>query len=186
MLAVMRRLGVLTVLVSLVLAGCGGSSSSTSSTSSPTAGSTSAAATSSAPSTSAPATTSATSTTTAGTPASSTSTTTAGTPASSTSTTTPGPDTDVHLPAKFTIRAGGVLSPPVVAAPKHTTIVLTVRAQDGRHHTLALATPRAHTVAVEPGRATQLMLKGLPNGTYVVKVDGAVRGRLIVGAAPGP
>jgi hypothetical protein len=177
MLAVMRRLGVLTVLVSLALAGCGGSSSSISSissSSSTSVSSSSAAGTSSAPSTSAAATTSATS-------ASTTST-----PARSTSTTTPGPDTDIHLPAKFTIRPGGFLFPPVVAAPKHTTIVLTVHAQDGRHHTLVLATPQAHTVAVKPGRATQLVLKGLPNGAYVVKVDGAVRGRLIVGAAPGP
>lgn len=177
MLGLMRRLGVLAVLVSLVLAGCGGSSSSSSSGGSSTPSTTSsstATATSSAPPTSSASTTSVTS--------ASASTT----PASSTSSTTPGPDTDVHLPAKFTIRAGDVLFPPVVAAPKHTTIVLTVRTQDGKHHTLVLATPRAHTVAVEPGRATQLVLKGLPNGTYVVKVDGAIRGRLIVGAAPGP
>jgi hypothetical protein len=74
----------------------------------------------------------------------------------------------------------------VVAAPKHTTIDLTVRSQDGKRHTLRLATPHAHTLAVLPGRPAQLALKGLPIGVYVVTVDGAVRGRLIVGATPGP
>jgi hypothetical protein len=74
----------------------------------------------------------------------------------------------------------------VVAAPKHTTIDVTVRSQDGKRHRLMLATPHAYTLAVVPGRPAQLALKGLPNGAYVVKVDGAVRGRLIVGATPGP
>jgi hypothetical protein len=104
----------------------------------------------------------------------------------STSSTTAGPDTDVRLPAKFAIRAGGILVPPVVAAPKHTTIVLSVRSQDGKPHKLVLATRHARTVAVDPGPPAHVVLRGLPNGAYVVKVDGQVRGRLIVGAAPGP
>ena len=170
------------VLVSLVLAGCGGSSSSSSSSagsSSPSASaSTTSAASSSAPP---PASSSTTSATATSTPSAAASTT-----ATSSSTGAPGPDTHVRLAATFMIRSGGVLAPPAVAAPKHTTIVLTVRAVDGKSHTLVVATAHAHTLDVAAGQPARLVLKGLPNGSYPVKVDGAVHGRLIVGVAPGP
>jgi hypothetical protein len=175
MLGLMRRPVLLALLISLALAGCGGSSSTSTRTSATTSPNGSGvAATSSAASTSTAPTTSATSASTTSGADSSTSSTTAAT------------DTNVRLPAKFAIQAGGILFPPVVAAPKHTTIDLTVRSQDGKRHTVVLRTPHAYTLVVVPGRASQLALKGLPNGAYAVKVDGAVRGRLIVGATPGP
>jgi hypothetical protein len=73
-----------------------------------------------------------------------------------------------------------------VAAPKHTEVVLTVAAGDGRSHRLVIQTPRRYAASVTPGRAAKLILKGVPNGSYPVEVDGSKRGELIVGAAPGP
>jgi hypothetical protein len=177
MLGGVRRPGVLAaVLVSLSVAACGGSNSS-SATSTTTS--------SSAAASSAPASSQTTASSSTANPLG-TSTTGASVTVTSNSSTSAGPDTNVRLPAKFTIRTGGTLFPHVVAAPKHTTIVLTVRSQDGRRHTLTLATPHAYTMSVAPGGPTRLVLNGLANGAYVVRVDGAVRGRLIVGAAPGP
>jgi hypothetical protein len=73
-----------------------------------------------------------------------------------------------------------------VAAPKHTKLVLTVAAGDGRSHQLVIRTPRRYTASVAPGHAAKLILQGVPNGSYSVEVDGSKRGELIVGAAPGP
>jgi hypothetical protein len=177
MLGGVRRSGVLVaVLGSLSLAACGGSSSS-----STTSTTTSSSAAASSPPASGPTTASSSA---ANLPT--TATASASATVTSASSTSAGPDTNVRLPAKFTIRTGGTLFPAVVAAPKHTTVVLTVRSQDGRRHTLSLATPHPYTMSVAPGGPARLVLKGLANGTYVVRVDGAVRGRLIVGAAPGP
>lgn len=177
MLGGVRRPGVLVAVpVSLALAACGGSTSSSATS---TATSTSAAASS------APASGQTTASSSTANPPG-TSTTGASVTVTSNSSTSAGPDTNVRLPAKFTIRTGGTLFPAVVAAPKHTTIVLTVRSQDGRRHTVTLSTPHPYTVTVAPGDPARLELKGLANGAYAVRVDGGVRGRLIVGATPGP
>jgi hypothetical protein len=92
----------------------------------------------------------------------------------------------VRLPARFTIEAGGILLPGVVAAPRHTAVALTLTAADRRAHTVVLALRRRRTIRVPPGRTVHLLLTGLKNGNYSVAVDGHVRGRLIVGAIPGP
>ena len=96
------------------------------------------------------------------------------------------PDTDVRLPAKFTIRAGGVLDPPQIGAPKHTDVAMTVVSGDGMSHTFGLDTPRPHLAMVLSGRPIKLLLKGLLNGTYAVEIDRVKRGALVIGAAPGP
>ena len=93
---------------------------------------------------------------------------------------------NVRLAATFIIRAAGRLFPSEVAAPTHTTIVLTVRAGDSRRHEVTVVTPHPHTGEVAPGRPERLVLEGVPDGTYAVKVDGERRGSLIVGAQPGP
>jgi len=98
----------------------------------------------------------------------------------------PAPDTDVRLPAKFTIRAGGVLDPPQIGAPKHTDVAMTVVSGDGMSHTFGLDTPRPHLAMVLSGRPIKLLLKGLLNGTYAVEIDRVKRGALVIGAAPGP
>jgi hypothetical protein len=92
----------------------------------------------------------------------------------------------VRLPATFTIQAGGVLDPPQIAAPKHTEIALTVRSGDGKVHSVVLETPHPYSATVLAGAPAKLLLKELPNGTYSIEVDHVVRGKLIVGAAPGP
>jgi hypothetical protein len=169
----MRRLTpVMAVVVSLLAAGCGGASTSSSSSQ---AGSGSG-------SGSGPGTAAGT-VTAAGTGGSQTSSATA---TSSSTTSTATADTGVRLPATFTIRAGDILLPGVVAAPKHTAVALTVRSGDDRAHVFVLLTPHRRMARVLPGKPLRLLLKGLPNGAYAVKIDGRVRGRLIIGATPGP
>jgi hypothetical protein len=112
-------------------------------------------------------------------------TSTTATTATTTSTSTK--DTNVRLPASFTIRAGGVLTPPSIAAPKHTDIQLSVTAADGKTHSLAIeASPRYYYLKVKPGSPARAVLRELRNGHYTITVDGAKRGLLIVGAVPGP
>jgi ABC-type glycerol-3-phosphate transport system substrate-binding protein len=164
MLGPMRRPVLVAVLASLGLAACGGSSTSSSSSASSTT----------------PATVTTNAATVTATPSSGTATTQTSTSAAN------APDTNVRLPAKFTVRAGGVLVPPVIAAPKDTEVALTITAGDGKRHVVALDTPRHYTLIVHPGGPSKLVLRGVPNGTYAVRVDGASRGRLIIGAAPGP
>jgi hypothetical protein len=110
-------------------------------------------------------------------------------PASTTATTTSTStkDTNVRLPASFTIHAGGVLTPPSIAAPKHTDIQLSVTAADGKTHSLAIeASPHYYYLKVKPGSPARAVLRELRNGHYTITVDGAKRGLLIVGAVPGP
>ncbi len=84
------------------------------------------------------------------------------------------------------IRAGGILLPAVIGAPKRTAVALAVASEDGRAHAFLLQTPHRHAARVLPGRPLRLLLRGLPNGVYAVQVDGRVRGRLVIGATPGP
>lgn len=180
----------LPVVGSLLVAGCGGSSPASSSSSASSssvasgAGSTSSSG-STTSSSSGAATAGATRTPTA--PAGASGSATAGSSTTRSSTTrTPSPDTRARLPATFTIRAGGLLLPGVVSAPKHTAIALLVISQDGLAHAFVLKAPHVRAGRVLPGRPVRLLLKGLPDGAYAVQVDGRVRGRLIIGATPGP
>jgi len=167
----MRYELVLALLASLSLAACGGSTSSSSSSAASPSPSTT-------PSSAAPAP--ATTTTAAPT------TNTAASSSSAASSAAKAPDTNVRLPAKFTIRSGGALTPPVIAAPKHTEVALTIASGDGKLHTVVLDTPRRYRLVVHPGSPSKLVLRGVPNGTYAVLVDGARKGQLVIGAAPGP
>lgn len=53
-------------------------------------------------------------------------------------------------------------------------------------HVFDLMTPRPYRVIVRPSRPVRILLTGIPDGSYPVEVDHVTRGRLIVGAAPGP
>lgn len=171
MLARMRRWSALALLAAVFLCGCGGSGARSTGAASTTAASSTAASTTAASTTAA-------STTAASTAAAST------TAASTTAARTQ--DSDVRLPARFIIRPGDTLFPPQIAAPKQVTVALTVVSGDGRRHRFVLRTPRRHQISVSPGHSAELTLKGLASGTYNVQVDGALRGRLIIGVAPGP
>lgn len=96
------------------------------------------------------------------------------------------PDTNVRLPAKFTIGAGDTLDPPVIAAPKHTDVALTVVSGDGKIHAFALLIAPEYRTTVRPSSPVRVLLKGIPDGTYAVEIDHIRRGSLIIGAAPGP
>lgn len=95
-------------------------------------------------------------------------------------------DTNVRVPALFTIHAGGALTPPSVAAPKKTDIQLTIRSGDGKRHSFAIDLPHRYATVVRPGHPVRKLLADLHNGHYAIVVDGAARGTLIVGAVPGP
>jgi hypothetical protein len=154
-------------LAALALAACGGSSHSSSSAATTTQ------------------TQSATVTASAAVTTESSSSAPTSTTASTTSTSTK--DTNVRLPAGFTIHAGGVLTPPSIAAPKHTDIALSVTSADGRTHSLVIAAPpHYYYLKVTPGSPARALLRELRDGHYPVTVDGAKRGLLIVGAVPGP
>jgi hypothetical protein len=104
-----------------------------------------------------------------------------------TTTSTSTKDTNVRLPASFTIHAGGVLTPPSIAAPKHTDIQLSVTSADGKTHSFAVeAPPHYYYLKVKPGSPARALLRELRDGHYTITVDGAKRGLLIVGAVPGP
>ncbi len=91
-----------------------------------------------------------------------------------------------RLPARFTIGAGGRLSPAVVAAPAHIDIEVSIRCTDRHIHRVVVATPHRHTLRVSRSSAAHVLLTGLRNGTYAINIDGRPRGKLIVGAIPGP
>jgi hypothetical protein len=89
----------------------------------------------------------------------------------------------VRLPATFTIGAGGKLTPPSVTAPAGVLIGLTVISGDGAAHRVTVG---ARAIAVPAGGRTYTALRGLSRGRHPVLVDGAPRGTLVVGGAPGP
>jgi hypothetical protein len=89
----------------------------------------------------------------------------------------------VRLPATFKILPSGALSPPTVTAPARVPVLLTVVSGDGRAHR---ARVRAHELMVPPHGRASVLLTGLKNGRYALDIDGAPKGALVVGVAPGP
>lgn len=123
-----------------------------------------------------------------------TSETATGTPPTGTETTTnPGapasggaPPQNARIPATFTILRSGALSPPTVTAPAHLPVQVTVISGDGRAHKAVLHTPTVYALSVPArGRAT-VLIADLKSGRYPLVVDGAARGALVIGGAPGP
>jgi hypothetical protein len=96
------------------------------------------------------------------------------------------PNTDVRLPAAFVIRAGGAVTPPLISAPAHVTIQLQLHNEDSTAHRVTLSVPRFGGVAVPAHATATADVSGVPKGTYRLLIDGAARGRIIVGAVPGP
>lgn len=121
----------------------------------------------------------------AGATASSTSTRTSSSPR--TSRTSPTPDaTHARLPATFTILGGGRLAPASILAPASLTIELTVISADGHAHGVLVRRPRPYPFEVPAKSRTSVLISGLRAGRYAIDVDGAERGALIVGGQPGP
>ncbi len=95
-------------------------------------------------------------------------------------------DSGVRLPASFAISATGRLSPRRISAPARTAIVLTITTHDGRPHRVVVDTRPARALRVGPSARGQVLLSGLANGTYTVRLDGRPAGQLVVGVTPGP
>jgi hypothetical protein len=102
-----------------------------------------------------------------------------------TSTRTSG-STDVRLPATFTILSGDRLTPASVSAPASLAIQVTVVSGDGKSHRVLLRTPTPYALAVRPGGRASVLVGGLRPGRYVLLLDRAARGALVVGGQPGP
>lgn len=94
--------------------------------------------------------------------------------------------TQVRLPAAFVIRPGGRLDPPSVTSPALLTVDLTVASGDRGSHRVVLRTPAIHTLVVPARGRASVLLAGLRSGRYELKVDGVVRGALVIGGQPGP
>jgi hypothetical protein len=83
--------------------------------------------------------------------------------------------------------AGGALSPPTVAAPSGFTVAVTLANRDSKPHTVIIKTPTpSGSIHVPVGGYSYLLETKLPKGTYAITVDGATRGALVIGSAPGP
>jgi hypothetical protein len=79
-----------------------------------------------------------------------------------------------------------MLEPPTVSAPGSLTIALTVVSGDGHAHRVVVRTPRPYYLSVAAGGRASVLIPALRAGQYVIDVDGAAHGALIVGVLPGP
>jgi len=89
---------------------------------------------------------------------------------------------NVRVPARFTILASGSVAPPTVAIPAHLPVELIV-VSNGQPHRITL---RTTTLTVRPHAQAEALIDGLRSGTYPLKVDGAPKAVLTIGANPGP
>jgi hypothetical protein len=89
---------------------------------------------------------------------------------------------NVRVPARFTILASGSVTPPTVAIPAHLPVELIV-VSNGQPHRITL---RTTTLTVRPHARAEALIDGLRIGTYPLKVDGAPKAVLTIGANPGP
>jgi hypothetical protein len=176
-------------LVCVLVAACGGAAHGSSSVSSVASTSSSVSTTT----TTATSTASPPSATSTASPPSATSTAsrTSGAPIKTTTTSTTATSTaepaGPHIRAAFAIGAGEVLNPPVISVPSSVAIQLTLTSADRKRHRVLIRTSPPHTLTVAPGGRASIVLAGLPNGRYVILLDGgAGGGSLVVGVQPGP
>jgi hypothetical protein len=96
------------------------------------------------------------------------------------------PNTNVRIPAAFTIAAGGAVTPPLISVPPNVTIELQLRNHDSLAHRVQLSVAHFPTASVPPGGSKTTDISGVPKGNYRLIVDGAPRARIVVGSVPGP
>ncbi len=90
---------------------------------------------------------------------------------------------NARVPATFTIKPGGTVTPPTITVPAHFRVQLTVISGDGRTHRVVL---HGQSLAVPAHGQASALFHALPTGNYPLQVDGAPRGVLTIGGAPGP
>lgn len=93
---------------------------------------------------------------------------------------------NARVPASFTLRAGGVLSPPNVSSPAFIAIRLTIQSLDARAHLVEIRTPLHHSLTVPAHGHATVQIPGQRQGNYAIAVDGITRGALVIGGEPGP
>jgi hypothetical protein len=91
---------------------------------------------------------------------------------------TPSAGTNVRLAARFTIRAGGAVSPAVVTVRAQIPLELIVVSRDGRGHRARLDTPASPPVSVPANGQVEQLLPALSAGTYRLVIDGRPRAAL--------
>jgi hypothetical protein len=91
-----------------------------------------------------------------------------------------------RVPATFTVRASGSVSPTSVSAPAFLAVELTVISGDGRPHRVVVQTPGKRALSVPANGRASVLLPGLKAGDYAVELDGAPRAKLVIGGEPGP
>jgi hypothetical protein len=89
---------------------------------------------------------------------------------------------NVRVPARFTILASGSVSPPTVAIPAHLPVELIV-VSNAQPHRITL---RTTTLTVRAHAQAEALIDGLRIGSYPLKVDGATKAVLTIGANAGP
>jgi hypothetical protein len=92
----------------------------------------------------------------------------------------------VRVPATFVIRQSGSLNPAVVSSPAFVAVAFMVVSGDGHQHRVVLRTSPSHSLAVPARGRASVLVPGLKAGQYVIEVDGAARGALLIGGEPGP
>jgi hypothetical protein len=97
-----------------------------------------------------------------------------------------GGSSNARVPATFTIRPDGSVSPQSVSAPAFLAVSLTVVSRDGRRHQIVVHTPKSRSLTVSANAPASVLIGGLRAGSYGVDVDGTPRAKLVIGGEPGP
>lgn len=92
----------------------------------------------------------------------------------------------VRVPATFTVRPGGALSPRSISAPAFLAVDVTVVSADGRAHAVLVHAGHVYRLSVPRGGSDTVRIAGQRAGEYPVDVDGRAAGRLSIGGEPGP
>lgn len=97
-----------------------------------------------------------------------------------------GGEQQVRVPASFVVTPSGRLTPSTITVPPFLAVEISIRADDGRSHTLVLQTPTPHTLQVAGGKRAAVRIAGLRAGRYPVTLDGRRAGALVAGGEVGP
>jgi hypothetical protein len=97
-----------------------------------------------------------------------------------------GGEQSVRVPASYVVTPAGRLTPPTITVPPFLAVEISIRADDGRSHTLVLQTPAPHTLHVAAGKRAAVRIAGLRSGRYAVTLDGRRAGALVAGGEVGP
>ncbi|MDQ6744792.1 MAG: hypothetical protein M3Z27_02050 [Actinomycetota bacterium] len=93
---------------------------------------------------------------------------------------------DARVPADFHLTLDGRLRPATISIPAFLAVALSVTSGDARPHTVLVRTPSPHTLSVPSHGHASLLIAGLKAGNYAVQVDGRARAALLIGGEPGP